>query len=79
MVSVFNCKGHVVGEGDVVIEGTDSYTKTESDAKYATAESLNTLNQTVSGLGATVEATNTELAKTKTDVTNLTSKVNEDS
>ena len=69
----------IVGEGDVVIEGTDSYTKTESDAKYATAESLNTLNQTVSGLGTTVEATNTELAKTKTDVTNLTSKVNEDS
>ena len=69
----------IVGEGDVVIEGTDSYTKTESDAKYATAESLNTLNQTVSELGATVEATNTELSKTKTDVTNLTSKVNEDS
>ena len=69
----------IVGEGDVVIEGTDSYTKTESDAKYATAESLNTLNQTVSELGTTVEATNTELAKTKTDVTNLTSKVNEDS
>ena len=69
----------IVGEGDVLIEGTDSYTKTESDAKYATAESLNTLNQTVSGLGTTVEATNTELAKTKTDVTNLTSKVNEDS
>lgn len=69
----------IVGEGDVIIEGTDSYTKTESDAKYATAESLNTLNQTVSELGTTVEATNTELAKTKTDVTNLTSKVNEDS
>lgn len=69
----------IVGEGDVVIEGTDSYTKTESDAKYATAESLNTLNGTVSELGTTVEATNTELAKTKTDVTNLTSKVNEDS
>lgn len=69
----------IVGEGDVVIEGTDSYTKTESDAKYATAESLNTLNGTVSELGNTVEATNTELAKTKTDVTNLTSKVNEDS
>ena len=69
----------IVGEGDVVIEGTDSYTKTESDAKYATAESLNTLNQTVSALGTTVEATNTELAKTKTDVTNLTSKVTEDS
>lgn len=69
----------IVGEGDVIIEGTDSYTKTESDAKYATAESLNTLNGTVSGLGTTVEATNTELAKTKTDVTNLTSKVNEDS
>ena len=69
----------IVGEGDVIIEGTDSYTKTESDAKYATAESLNTLNGTVSGLGTAVEATNTELAKTKTDVTNLTSKVNEDS
>ena len=69
----------IVGEGDVVIEGTDSYTKTESDAKYATAESLNTLNGTVSELGTAVEATNTELAKTKTDVTNLTSKVNEDS
>lgn len=69
----------IVGEGDVVIEGTDSYTKTESDAKYATAESLNTLNGTVSELGTTVEATNTELAKTKTNVTNLTSKVNEDS
>ena len=69
----------IVGEGDVVIEGTDSYTKTESDAKYATAESLNTLNGTVSELGTTVEATNTELTKTKTDVTNLTSKVNEDS
>ena len=69
----------IVGEGDVVIEGTDSYTKTESDAKYATAESLNTLNGTVSELGTTVEATNAELAKTKTDVTNLTSKVNEDS
>ena len=69
----------IVGEGDVVIEGTDSYTKTESDAKYATAESLHTLNGTVSELGTTVEATNTELAKTKTDVTNLTSKVNEDS
>ena len=69
----------IVGEGDVVIEGTDSYTKVESDAKYATAESLNTLNGTVSELGTTVEATNTELAKTKTDVTNLTSKVNEDS
>ena len=69
----------IVGEGDVVIEGTDSYTKTESDAKYATAESLNTLNGTVSELGTTVEATNTELAKTQTDVTNLTSKVNEDS
>ena len=69
----------IVGEGDVVIEGTDSYTKTESDAKYATAESLNTLNGTVSELGTTVEATNTQLAKIKTDVTNLTSKVNEDS
>lgn len=69
----------IVGEGDVVIEGTDSYTKTESDAKYATAESLNTLNGTVSELGTTIEATNAELAKTKTDVTNLTSKVNEDS
>ena len=69
----------IVGEGDVVIEGTDSYTKTESDAKYATAESLNTLNGTVSELGTTVEATNTELAKTQTNVTNLTSKVNEDS
>lgn len=69
----------IVGEGNVVIEGTDSYTKTESDAKYATAESLNTLNGTVSELGTAVEATNTELAKTKTDVTNLTSKVNEDS
>ena len=69
----------IVGEGDVIIEGTDSYTKVESDAKYATAESLNTLNGTVSELGTTVEATNTELAKTKTDVTNLTSKVNEDS
>ena len=69
----------IVGEGDVVIEGTDSYTKTESDAKYATAESLNTLNGTVSELGTTVEATNTKLAKTQTDVTNLTSKVNEDS
>lgn len=70
---------NIVGEGDVVIEGTDSYTKTESDAKYATAESLNTLNGTVSELGTAVETTNTELAKTKTDVTNLTSKVNEDS
>ena len=69
----------IVGEGDVIIEGTDSYTKVESDAKYATAESLNTLNGTVSELGTTVEATNTELAKTKTDVTNLASKVNEDS
>ena len=79
-VNIKTVNGHsIVGEGDVVIEGTDSYTKTESDAKYATAESLNTLNGTVSELGTTVEATNTELAKTKTDVTNLTSKVNEDS
>lgn len=79
-VNIKTVNGHsIVGEGDVVIEGTDSYTKTESDAKYATAESLNTLNGTVSELGTAVEATNTELAKTKTDVTNLTSKVNEDS
>ena len=79
-VNIKTVNGHsIVGEGDVVIEGTDSYTKTESDAKYATAESLNTLNGTVSELGTAVEATNTELAKTKTDITNLTSKVNEDS
>ena len=64
----------IVGEGDVVIEGTDSYTKTESDAKYATKSDLNSKADI-----STVEALSTEVAANRTATTALTSKVNEDS
>lgn len=69
----------IVGEGDLMIAGTDAYTKAESDAKYALKNDLTTLNGTVESNTTAIEKLNTDSTKTQEDLTALTTKVNEDS
>lgn len=62
--------------GDVVITATSlgAITKVDADAAYASKSDLNSKADT-----STVEALSTEVAANETAITNLTSKVNEDS